>query len=143
MLLLSNKMYKYNFSCPLKSINKRQKKKLNNATLNRLDLNISEVNGHIDHTLCRVKFRIKLFSLNFRYIVISLYSKGMGGIAMKHFYATDNILFFSDWHRSYYANLRPNKEAYDLLISSGVFSIINAAIFLVHIFLTFKKEADY
>ncbi|XP_013172138.1 PREDICTED: uncharacterized protein LOC106121171 [Papilio xuthus] len=58
------------------------------------------------------------------------------------FTAAAAVIFY-DWHRSYYANLRPNKEAYDLLISSGVFSIINAAVFLVHIFLTFKKEADY
>ncbi|KPI93101.1 hypothetical protein RR46_14322 [Papilio xuthus] len=53
------------------------------------------------------------------------------------FTAAAAVIFY-DWHRSYYANLRPNKEAYDLLISSGVFSIINAAVFLVHIFLTFK-----
>ncbi|VVD03777.1 unnamed protein product [Leptidea sinapis] len=62
------------------------------------------------------------------------------GAAM--FTAAAGVVFF-DWHRSYYANLRPNKEAYDLLLSSGVFSVINAAVFLVHAFLTFRKEADY
>lgn len=54
-----------------------------------------------------------------------------------------NFLFFSDWHRSYYANLRPNKQAYDLLISSGVFAVINVVVFLVHAFITFREEADY
>ncbi|XP_031765203.1 uncharacterized protein LOC113512938 isoform X1 [Galleria mellonella] len=48
-----------------------------------------------------------------------------------------------DWHSSYYANLRPNKQVYDLLIASGVFAVINAAVFLVHAFFTFRKEADY
>lgn len=55
----------------------------------------------------------------------------------------ENAFFFSDWHRSYYANLRPNKQAYDLLIASGVFAVIDAAVFLFHAFFTFKKEAEY
>ncbi|KAL0893316.1 hypothetical protein ABMA27_014907 [Loxostege sticticalis] len=58
------------------------------------------------------------------------------------FTAAAAVIFY-DWHRSYYANQRPNKQAYDLLITSGVFAIINAAVFLFHAFFTFRKEADY
>ncbi|CAH2266080.1 jg17603 [Pararge aegeria aegeria] len=50
---------------------------------------------------------------------------------------------YSNWHRSYYANVRPNKGAYDLILSSGVFAVIDAAVFLIHAFFTFRKEADY
>ncbi|CAH2036980.1 unnamed protein product, partial [Iphiclides podalirius] len=69
-------------------------------------------------------------------------SLGFSILGVIMFTAAAAVIFY-DWHRSYYANLRPNKEAYDLLISSGVFSVINAAVFLVHAFLTFRKEADY
>ncbi|XP_072931731.1 uncharacterized protein [Epargyreus clarus] len=58
------------------------------------------------------------------------------------FTAAAGIIFY-DWHRSYYVNIRPNKEAYDLLISSGVFAVIDAAVFLVHAIITFMNEADY
>ncbi|XP_026324840.1 uncharacterized protein LOC113233838 [Hyposmocoma kahamanoa] len=58
------------------------------------------------------------------------------------FTAAAAVIFY-DWHRSYYANLRPNKQAYDLLIASGVFAVIDAAVFLFHAFFTFKKEAEY
>ncbi|XP_068631789.1 uncharacterized protein [Battus philenor] len=69
-------------------------------------------------------------------------SLGFSVLGVIMFTAAAAVIFY-DWHRSYYANLRPNKEAYDLLISSGVFSVINAAVFLIHAFLTFRKEADY
>ncbi|CAH3830804.1 unnamed protein product [Pieris brassicae] len=58
------------------------------------------------------------------------------------FTAAAAVIFY-DWHRSYYANVRPNKSSYDLLISSGVFAVIDAAVFLLHAFLTFRKDADY
>ncbi|CAK1552728.1 unnamed protein product [Leptosia nina] len=58
------------------------------------------------------------------------------------FTAAAAVIFY-DWHRSYYANIRPNKGSYDLLISSGVFAIMDAVVFLVHAFVTFRKEADY
>lgn len=58
------------------------------------------------------------------------------------FTAAAAVIFY-DWHRSYYANLRPNKIAYDLLVSSGVFAVIDILVFLIHAFLTFRKEADY
>ncbi|OWR45276.1 ryanodine receptor protein [Danaus plexippus plexippus] len=69
-------------------------------------------------------------------------SLGFSIIGAILFTATAAVIFY-DWHRSYYANVRPNKQFYDLVISSGVFSIINAVVFIVHAFLTFKKEADY
>ncbi|XP_041977994.1 uncharacterized protein LOC121732240 [Aricia agestis] len=69
-------------------------------------------------------------------------SLGFSAIGVIMFTAAAAVIFY-DWHRSYYANIRPNKEAYDLLISSGVFAVINAAVFLVHAFLTFRKEAEY
>lgn len=58
------------------------------------------------------------------------------------FTAAAAVIFY-DWHRSYYSNMRPNKQVYDLFISSGVFSVINVVVFIVHAFLTFRKEADY
>ncbi|XP_060803077.1 uncharacterized protein LOC106142508 [Amyelois transitella] len=69
-------------------------------------------------------------------------SIGFSVIGVILFTAAAAVIFY-DWHRSYYANLRPNKQAYDLLITSGVFAVIEAAVFLVHAFLTFRKEADY
>ncbi|CAG9785998.1 unnamed protein product [Diatraea saccharalis] len=67
---------------------------------------------------------------------------GFSVIGAIMFTAAAAVIFY-DWHRSYYANQRPNKQAYDLLIASGVFGIINAVVFLVHAFFTFRKEADY
>ncbi|XP_028033313.1 uncharacterized protein LOC114245364 [Bombyx mandarina] len=58
------------------------------------------------------------------------------------FTAAAAVIFY-DWHKSYYANLRPNKQTYDLLISSGVFAVINVLVFIIHAVLTFRKEADY
>ncbi|XP_045772132.1 uncharacterized protein LOC123872043 [Maniola jurtina] len=58
------------------------------------------------------------------------------------FIASAGIIFY-DWHRSYYANVRPNKGAYDLILSSGVFAVIDGAVFLIHAFFTFRKEAEY
>ncbi|XP_047506927.1 uncharacterized protein LOC125050901 [Pieris napi] len=58
------------------------------------------------------------------------------------FTAAAAVIFY-DWHRSYYANMRPNKSSYDLLISSGVFAVMDAAVFLLHAVLTFRKDADY
>ncbi|CAH0397763.1 unnamed protein product [Chilo suppressalis] len=69
-------------------------------------------------------------------------SIGFSVIGAIMFTAAAAVIFY-DWHRSYYANQRPNKQAYDLLITSGVFGIINAVVFLVHAFLTFRKEAEY
>ncbi|CAK1596442.1 unnamed protein product [Parnassius mnemosyne] len=69
-------------------------------------------------------------------------SIGFSILGVIMFTAAAGVIFY-DWHKSYYANLRPNKEAYNLLISSGVFSVMNAAIFLIHAFFTFRKEADY
>lgn len=69
-------------------------------------------------------------------------SIGFSIIGFIMFTAAAGIIFY-DWHRSYYTNIRPNKEVYNLLISSGVFAVVDAAVFLVHAFLTFRKEADY
>ncbi|KAM3959215.1 uncharacterized protein ACR2FA_006754 [Aphomia sociella] len=69
-------------------------------------------------------------------------SIGFSVLGVVMFTAAAAVIFY-DWHRSYYANLRPNKQVYDLLIASGVFAVIDAAVFLVHAFFTFKKEADY
>ncbi|XP_047529820.1 uncharacterized protein LOC125065992 [Vanessa atalanta] len=69
-------------------------------------------------------------------------SIGFSIIGVIMFTAAAAIIFY-DWHRSYYANIRPNKEVYNLLISSGVFAFVNAVVFLMHAFLTFRKEADY
>ncbi|KAL4708709.1 hypothetical protein ACJJTC_017388 [Scirpophaga incertulas] len=69
-------------------------------------------------------------------------SIGFSLIGAIMFTAAAAVIFY-DWHRSYYANQRPNKQAYDLLITSGVFSVINAVVFLIHAFFTFRKEADY
>ncbi|XP_031765205.1 uncharacterized protein LOC113512938 isoform X2 [Galleria mellonella] len=69
-------------------------------------------------------------------------SIGFSVLGVIMFTAAAAVIFY-DWHSSYYANLRPNKQVYDLLIASGVFAVINAAVFLVHAFFTFRKEADY
>ncbi|XP_030023795.2 uncharacterized protein LOC115442782 [Manduca sexta] len=69
-------------------------------------------------------------------------SMGFSILGAIMFTAAAAVIFY-DWHRSYYANLRPNKQAYDLLISSGVFAVIEVAVFIIHAFLTFRKEADY
>ncbi|XP_050560708.1 uncharacterized protein LOC118264824 [Spodoptera frugiperda] len=69
-------------------------------------------------------------------------SIGFSVLGVIMFTAAAAVIFY-DWHRSYYANLRPNKQAYDLLISSGVFAVINVVVFLVHAFITFREEADY
>ncbi|CAB3224424.1 unnamed protein product [Arctia plantaginis] len=69
-------------------------------------------------------------------------SIGFSVLGVIMFVAAAAVIFY-DWHRSYYVNVRPNKQSYDLLISSGVFAVIEAAVFLVHVFITFKMEADY
>ncbi|CAG9093945.1 unnamed protein product [Plutella xylostella] len=69
-------------------------------------------------------------------------SLGFSILGVIMFTAACAVIFY-DWHRSYYANMRPNKQAYDLLISSGVFAVINALVFLIHAFFTFIKEAEY
>ncbi|CAD0199514.1 unnamed protein product [Chrysodeixis includens] len=69
-------------------------------------------------------------------------SIGFSVLGVIMFTAAAAVIFY-DWHRSYYANLRPNKQAYDLLIASGVFAVIDVAVFLVHAFITFREEADY
>lgn len=69
-------------------------------------------------------------------------SIGFSILGVIMFTAAAAVIFY-DWHRSYYANLRPNKQAYDLLISSGVFAVIEVIVFLTHAFITFREEADY
>ncbi|KAJ2937907.1 hypothetical protein O0L34_g18731 [Tuta absoluta] len=69
-------------------------------------------------------------------------SIGFSTLGVIMFTAAAAVIFY-DWHRSYYANIRPNKQAYDLLIASGVFAVFDAVVFLVHIFVTFRKEAEY
>ncbi|XP_049869608.1 uncharacterized protein LOC126369293 [Pectinophora gossypiella] len=69
-------------------------------------------------------------------------SIGFSVLGVIMFTAAAAVIFY-DWHRSYYANLRPNKQAYDLLVASGVFAVLDAAVFLFHAFFTFRKEAEY
>uniref|UniRef100_A0A2A4JGU3 DUF7775 domain-containing protein n=1 Tax=Heliothis virescens TaxID=7102 RepID=A0A2A4JGU3_HELVI len=69
-------------------------------------------------------------------------SIGFSVLGVIMFTAAAAVIFY-DWHRSYYTNLRPNKQAYDLLIASGVFAVIEVVVFLVHAFITFREDADY
>ncbi|XP_063380998.1 uncharacterized protein LOC134667501 isoform X1 [Cydia fagiglandana] len=68
-------------------------------------------------------------------------SIGFSVLGVVMFTAAAAVIFY-DWHTSYYVVVRPNKQAYDLLLSSGVFAVLGAAVFMFHAFFTFRKEAD-
>ncbi|KAI8436208.1 hypothetical protein MSG28_004278 [Choristoneura fumiferana] len=69
-------------------------------------------------------------------------SIGFSVLGVVMFTAAAAVIFY-DWHNSYYVVVRPNKQAYDLLLASGVFAVIGVAVFLFHAFFTFRKEGEY